>query len=272
MVAATRVASIGKCSGLLDTPWPSSLQAWLSPLCFLRTLVCLETIRNALFPQVTSEQEQLLQPRPVAGKLPVVARLECRLAGLGRLLSDCSTRAEPRAGTDERVTTGVHRFLEQISDERVMTALHANAGSLTADGSRDPAPLPEHNSGCGFGGHGRRHLSTRTPRRCEAHFWHRGSRGRDELYECHTGRAWHGRSAGDAQKDGDDAGGLPHHGEVLPNDLRATRRSAAPLERALNTADYGRPSCRSRTTSRPTFNCSTAEHVCRVFNRRGFDC
>ena len=46
---------------------------------------------------LTHEQEHLLSPRLVAGQHPVVARLECRLVELGRLLGRF-TRVKTRAG------------------------------------------------------------------------------------------------------------------------------------------------------------------------------
>ena len=49
----------------------------------------------------------------------------------------------PEQALHERVTTGVHQFPEQISDERVDDGLAHDAGSSTADESHDPAPPPK---------------------------------------------------------------------------------------------------------------------------------
>ena len=82
---------------------------------------------------VTNELEQPLQPRLTAGHLPVVARL-------GRLLSDRSTRADPRAGTRRQTCTNfASRFPTKTRDD----GFARNAGPSTADNSHDPAPLPE---------------------------------------------------------------------------------------------------------------------------------
>ena len=58
---------------------------------------------------VTSEQEQLLQPRPVTGQHSVAERLECRLEGMG---------------TTPQPTVSPVQNPEQISDECATTALH----------------------------------------------------------------------------------------------------------------------------------------------------
>ena len=106
-----------------------------------------------LFPSVTNEQEQLLQPKPAAtpsgGKAGVAP-------GRDGTIPQRPLQAESRAGT--RVTTIAQIPRADIRRTRDDGLAH-NAGSPTANGSHDPSPLSqkslrkhsiENKGGCGL--------------------------------------------------------------------------------------------------------------------------
>ena len=89
---------MGQGRGLLDPPWSSSLPA-LASVDLLAALLCENCPTRVFFLLATNEQEQLIQPRPVA---------------------------RPARGGSEAGMRGA----EQVSDENVMTALYAVQGHM----------------------------------------------------------------------------------------------------------------------------------------------
>ena len=120
---AMLAAFVGQGRGLLDPPWHSSLSFCLDRVHPMREV----PIRVPFFLPVIYEQRQLLQQRFVAGQHSVEATLEWRLEGMGRLLGDRFTRADP--GADVR----------RARDD----GLAHDAGSPAADDSHRPAALAE---------------------------------------------------------------------------------------------------------------------------------
>ena len=89
MVAATLAAPLGEGRGLLDPPWPSSFSA----LTFAALLAApFGSIRSAVYTRRCAFFRAVL-PATSRGR---EAMLEWRLEGMGPLLSDRFTNAEPR--------------------------------------------------------------------------------------------------------------------------------------------------------------------------------
>ena len=223
MIAETLAAAVGQGRGLPDPPKPSPP---ISPdqrrsACRLYS----RDLRSIHLPFSSAhEQQQLLEPRSVAGSLALEARVEQCLEGMGRLLSDSFACAESRAGLRRArhecpahgagLFAADHNHLPQaltLNAIRASCIKEAMEAATQAREQQEEAGLA-HDQKCQDAAEAETMLNDATKNTLE----------KTEALEKHV-------------KTGDDAGGIlgDHGGRFLQNTSRPSKGNAEALGRTL---------------------------------------
>ena len=240
-------ASPGQGRGPTDPPWPPPFSSPKPIRSACRLFLAIPPIRLP-FPS-DHEQQQLFQPRLVAGNHQVEAGIACGLKEWDD--STTTESAAPELIPDERVMNALHK----MQDDRQQTKVISRR--------RSPKMYTEQATLRTNGNSAYEAMETTTgarDRQEEARIFYerkmsRDRRSRDDLQRHHQRHSCKKRSARETRQDRDNEGGaLGDDGSRLLQDApRSPRRSAETLERARSAgepAKHGHPIHAMKTAKR----------------------